>query len=400
MLGSEYFLNTVQGGNGVIKPWISDTPARLCLYKWRLQPFSIAIVSFVIYWFLPLFANFLQGTLVSEDMRLIAVAKAPPLNGIFALSLSPQLIKDTTVVPYLSDMTHLGFTVNVSVAVFIGTVVLRLIDNLLYALASSGVIPSTKSHVGEYADVYESHRRAANHPIAKVVALILASLAILSASRLALDSQFSAWWGNIIYGYAGLFILFIDGIVVYLGMRAFVLLSTASLMIARLMGKPFILRPFHPDGCNGLSHLGRIIMCLWIMALNISVAIGLPIYLGYFGVEKYFSVWLLALVGTVTIPLIAIVPLWRTVNSLQRLRMTQLALYEPTLMEKLRSLVSADCASISRKCATDTPLSELKVVYDVYMDMNVWPFNPRAIVIVSVAYCVQLVLTMRELFFA
>ncbi len=299
--------------------------------------------------------------------------------------------------PYLADRTHLLFTVNVAAGVAVGALILRRTHHLIANLTHTRVLTQHERALSRDADLYERHRRRANHPLAKLGGAALALLTFLAALPLVFTQEYGYWWGHLVYGYAGLIVLLLGGGVIYYGVRSFVLVCTASAMASELMTRTFHLRPFHPDGCNGLSSLGGLIMYFWLFALNIAIAIFLALHLGYLGLENHWIVWLLALVGTTIIPLIAIAPLWRTVSSMQRRRAETLAALEPELMQLLSLADSTSVRTLRVASRGLDRLAAMKTAHDSLRQMNVWPFNPKAITLVSTAYAIQLALTVRQL---
>jgi hypothetical protein len=210
--------------------------------------------------------------------------------------------------------------------------------------------------------------------------------------------QYAFWWGSRQNGIAGLVFSFIVGGMVFAVLWGTILLVGGSLMLARIMRFPIELTPFHSDGCNGLSPLGRQIFLLWLNAFLGSLAIYVALRLGYLGIEHNPLVWVLAMLGSLAVPALAVLPL---VASLQAVKETQGANLE-RLGRFLNSQLAIAASAIGKGDLDGankiiSQLSEVKSLFEIYKAANVWPFNPRALMFIVTANCVQIILTSRQL---
>ena len=182
------------------------------------------------------------------------------------------------------------------------------------------------------------------------------------------------------------------------GVWGLIIVVFGSWMLAKLVTLPIALRPFHQDCCNGLAPLGRQILLLWGSALFGGVAIYIALRLGYLGIERTPLVWLLAGLGSLAIPAIAIVPLYSVVMAVKRVQSASLERLGQFLNHHLDD---ADTAIRNGDLATAqsiiSQIDKVKGLFEIYRTANVWPFNPKAFTLILVANIVQIVLTAKQL---
>lgn len=382
---------------GSLPPWPSDLLIRIPLHVWCMRPWVVALLAFCTYWGSAAVVTGFEGTFLPHST--LGSDRRPTLTDSRSDRVPPPLADsgpETNVrfLSYSSDTTHFLFALNASIGGAFATIILRRFRTLISLLRASGVLAAEPDR---YTVLYERHRRIANHPLSKFFAVVLAILAVLAALPLVSDSSFEYWWGHSIHGYAGFLIIFIGSCLVYYAVRGFTLISAGSVMVSRILFEPFRLRPFHPDGCNGVAPLGILTMFLWAFSLNIAIAIFILLHFGYFDLERRWELWIVTAIGTITIPAIAVIPLVRSVKAIHRARRYRIALLEPRLMTLMK--VAEDVARNDARVGQleNSNVSDLKTIYDILKSMNVWPFNPRAIAAITIAYIAQVILTTYQL---
>jgi len=244
---------------------------------------------------------------------------------------------------------------------------------------------------------FARYRCFGNHWTTRCASLVLALLAFLVFIETYTGDNCSFWWGCAIYGRAGLLFSFIVFLMMYYGTQILFLTAAASLMIAKLFSLEMQLRPFHADGCNGLRPVGKLLFLLWLISILLAAAVFVAMGIGYIGIEKTPIGWTFAMLATSTIPLIAIVPLFSVVRATQRARDKHLEKLEPLLDSALSSVVeSRDNPSGKRPPSHSCKFENLRAVHGLLKDLNIWPFNPRALTMVMAIYAAQFLLTLRE----
>lgn len=183
---------------------------------------------------------------------------------------------------------------------------------------------------------------------------------------------------------------------VYYATQGMILVVSGSMMLAGLFKQGLHLRPFHADGCNGLRPVGSLIFFLWVFALVLAASIFVAMGVGYLGLEQTPLAWALALFAMLTIPFAAIVPLHACVNAILRARTTELGRLEPLLDAQYRtSLLALNKSQNDTKAGVER-YSTAQAMHTTLKDMNIWPFDPRALSVVVLAYAAQVLITLHE----
>jgi hypothetical protein len=164
------------------------------------------------------------------------------------------------------------------------------------------------------------------------------------------------------------------------------------------MSLPMDLRPFHPDGCNGLAPLGKQIFLLWSNALVGGLAIYVTLRFGYLGVERTPIVWILAIIGTMIIPAIAVVPLFASLRAVKKVQQKYLNHLGVFLNDRLQLADGAiQNGNLDEADKFIGQLENAKKLFEIYKTANVWPFNTRALTLIVLINAVQIVLTAKQL---
>ncbi|MCI0506039.1 MAG: hypothetical protein L0Z73_07985, partial [Gammaproteobacteria bacterium] len=319
--------------------WTKSFFVRKVVFEWRISGFWAGVTVFAVYWCVPLVFALISGTVlprpILEEWSSMLSANFPdvsPEAKYFNGLAHDQKLHYLTDLAYLTDKTHFFFALVISVGAGIATHVVRNVNTTIIKLRQRAIPLADEA---ELKAVYARYRDLAAHKGFKIMSLILGLLAGAIFYSMSRATSYSDWWGYHEYGYAGVAFAFVEALMVYWGMRTVILMGMGSIMLASFIRRPLVLRPFHPDGCNGLSPLGQQIIFLWIFSLTLAFAIYVTISIGYLGIEKTLIVWVLAVLGTVSIPALAILPLFAALKSIQSAQRFRLAHFEQLLNELL-----------------------------------------------------------------
>lgn len=380
-----------------IESWHSDFVIRLFVDKFALPPWLCGLLAFGFYWVVPLAFASWDGTLIT----------IPSLNGYLGLFEGHKIIQWGLAVvakaqnmgdgiPYLLDRAHFAFAILVGIAAAVGTVILRRMAVVPRELHGQDIRIVEPRHVLRN---YHFYRKVANHWVGRVVSLILASGAFYFFYSLYQDPRLTYWWGSQAHGYAGLVLACDVFVMVYVGTQGIFAITTGSLMLARLFKNGIALRPYHYDGCNGLSTVGNLIFLLWIISIVLAGAIYVVMGLGYFGLERTQVAWILAVISIFAIPCVAITPLWAAMTAAVRAKQAELVKLEPKIHEvHLRTMASLDKSDRGNPLEWADHLSRLQAFHQLIEEVNIWPFNRHALAFVFSIYVIQTFLTLREIY--
>lgn len=376
--------------------WPSGILHRTLLFRLALRPYVIGLLAFFFYWLVPLTINFYQNTLIPHDFWIAHASKLQRL-GIDSHTLSillPTYSTGRLTTGYLNDNSHFLFSIVLFIAAIVATSIYQRYHSVILKLRDDHVINCDEKYL---LSLYNSYRSVANHTLFRLLSLALAVLAFFFFIRFFLLAQYDHWWGNVEFGYSGIYMSISVSLMTYYGTQVMIHLIIGSLMYERILREGLQPRLFHADRCNGLLPLGNLIFLSWLLALLLAAAITITIFLGYLGIEKQIFVWVLAVLGLITIPSIAIVPLAASTLALHRIKRSKLSDLETMLQSMFEDLEQ----HIKHHRADDAlaivdKISKLRGAYDVVYKMNMWPFNTKALGLVISIYAGQMSLTLGK----
>ena len=378
--------------------WVSSNFAEKMLFIWNIPSYVIGLWTFLLYWGVPLIFSILAGTVLPKD----TLKKwANESNDIF--SLAPlfqyfeqhQVLVQENSICYFTDYTHFTFAVIIAIGSGLAAHIVRRFHLLFLELRKRRIPIGNEK---DFIVLYRTYNNLLNHQAFKIISLLLAVLVSMIFFHLSSLDKNQHWWGYKDYGNAGLSLSIVEGFMVYWGSNTMVVLGVGSLLLARLMSYPLKLRPFHSDGCNGLAPLGYQIVLLWLFALALAMAIYVTLKFGYLGIESTFVVWVIAALGTITIPTLAILPLMASLKSIQEARLDRLAgfeyLLEDLLDKTLDAVKSGHCEDALKSVGQ---MNGIQSAHEVINAANVWPFNPKALAGILLVNVIQVIFTAHEL---
>lgn len=365
---------------------------RLVLLGWisRRSGLPLAwwgLIVFGGYYLLPLLLCGVEGVLVN----------APSGNVPANLRLA-GLIRDVgrrqVSLPYLKDLTHLLMAVMVSVG---GTLCIVAIAEFMKVYdsvshpdlikAEPEVLLSERNHM---------ERLVGNRAVFVPFALVAGSCGVALYFN---GSSDSGWWGNPQYGPAGLVLACAVTLAIFYGLHALYLLAVAQYSIARLVSNGIHLRPFHPDGCNGFTKLGNLLLLLLLLCGFCAAAAWVTIWHGYLGIEDFPGIWLAAAGIVVFVPIIVLQPLVHVIIEVRRAQLLRLSPIESLLNRLLKGAEDhlADSAPNSAKLEDMKALRDFHLLAKDIYETSIFPFNRKVASVLSIGYLVQAVALAKEI---
>jgi len=246
-------------------------------------------------------------------------------------------------------------------------------------------------------EIYVTIRKKANKQIYTVISILIGALVSALILKIAKGSEYIGWWGNIQWGVSGVVFSISIGVVVALGVRVGFYLVYTTVFLYKLLQVPMKFRLFHPDRCNGFSGLGRYVFVEWIVCFLIGTILYIVLKSGYLGVDRYFVTWVLVAGCLICVPFLAIIPLWASIYSMAKFRRKNLEIFEPSLIEAFTGLNNRDIKNQEELIRHAQAFGSLVQAFTVLKDLNVWPFNPRALASVVVLYSIQVFMILFKL---
>lgn len=374
--------------------WPTDPFIKLFLYRLDLPAWAVWLTAFAGYWGLPFLVSLADGTTLSIDgLNHTASGQGIERQTANIISLLLQRLPPGANMPYLSDRTHLFFALTLSTG---ATIVAEIVRRLAFTFTILSIdrlpVENDPQHL---LVIYERYRRLGNNWAGRILAGVLAISVLWFFLSLVDDSEYQYWWGSKNHGYAGVVFSIIAGLMVYYGVQGFILVSSGALAISRIFQRGLTLKPFHPDGCNGLNSIGTLIFLLWAFSVAGAGSIFITIFFGYLGVENTNSVRMLALLGTLALPFIAIVPFFAAVRAVQNAQQEILRAIGSALNDTFRDNISQWISQNNEDVLSRG--SKLQDTFKTIREVNIWPFNTRALFIVISVYGIQAVLIVKQL---
>ena len=178
---------------------------------------------------------------------------------------------------------------------------------------------------------------------------------------------------------------------VYYGTQVIFLFILNSRFLLGILNSGITPKIFHHDNCNGLSALGRIIVLKWFVAVFIIICVFIVLFYGYMGIENTFLTKLLIGVFSLTIPIIAILPLLKSLVEISKVKKQKLKFFGNILNESLNQIekhaIDNNMDNVKKNVNS---FIEIQQIFNAINKMNVFPFNPKALASVVVIYTFQI----------
>lgn len=377
----------------LLDSWIDSTPFAPLP---RANPWLLGLTAFSVYYLLPLAVSGLSGTLLhpaNPGHHLNAFGN----QGLALwLSRSTTLGAQSSAIYYLSDAIHLLMAL---VTACLGTaLVMTALQR--FPVVLDYLIASAQLQVTD-AEVIEAVNRARSQRDHLVTQLVIGGSSLILTTFIGLrlfDEPFRHWWGHAEHGLAGGVFAFAVGSMVWIGATAIHRLAIGLQLIAALFRRPVVLRPFHPDGCNGFAVFGDFLILLFFLSVVVAGSVSITFFGGYLGVEEFVGTWIVGAAILTMIPLVLIVPLIRCTIQISRAKHARLAKVEALLHRGLVQIeegLSETSDPRELKASLEQLLHTRDTMAAVYGSNN-FPFKPKIVGFVSATYVMQVVLLARE----
>ncbi len=380
-----------QAPNDAFSPWATGILLKLFLFRLNTPGWGVGLMLLCGYWGLPLIACMIDGTLLSVGGTHVAIHPDPKTIEQALLAIFTKHA-DGDPIPYLDDRSHLLFSPVLALGAGFASVFVRKLHATFNNLTNEQLPNSDFKKIHR---VYGKYRKIANHWGGRIASLVIAVPVLIFFVSLHFDKRFEYWWGSSAHGSAGLLFAANEFLMVYYGTQGLLLLTCAVLMISSVFKDDINLQPYHPDGCNGLLPIGELILYIWLSSIVFAGAIFVATYYGYLGLESTPVVWLLATLGTVAIPVIAILPLKAVAKAVSRAQYRALAQLSPALNRRL--LVASIDALADPEPADKDRATRMLEAYRTLREINIWPFSPRALSVLTAIYAVQVFMVTSKL---
>ena len=352
-------------------------------------PYAVwGLVIFALYYLVPLILCAFEGVLIGANVAQQKLL--PPQITWLAKHVGDH---PAVTIPYLRDSTHLLMAVVVSIGGAVALTALDSFDGVYRAVANPELLNASEQEVKSERSRVE---RWLNN---RWVVVLFAITAAFCGAALYLDGKVNiGWWGNPVYGPAGLVLAITIPLAMFYGMHSLYLLAVAQHSISKLISKGIKLRPFHPDGSNGFARLGNFLLLLLALCILCAIAAWVTLWHGYLGIEDFPGIWLGAIGVVVFIPWIVIQPLLHVTREIRRAQMTHLAPVE----HLLNTVLSKTETQLGQPDFRITDIEDLKTLRDLHTvandiyETNVFPFNRKVAGVLSIGYVLQVITLIKE----
>lgn len=360
--------------NGEFPTWWTNLIWKFFKEYFRNKLILVGVLIFIAYWGIPLLLSLIHNTLLPDSMG----------------SSTGHI-----VVSYFNDFTHFIFAVTISFAGIVGIYTLYKIPQSINNLYEQQVL---NADFDKIKFLYLKNRKIANGIVPKVISSILMILSGIIFFNFYYQSDYDYWWGNIQYGYENIYFVVVIMAMVYFGTKVVFLFILYSKFLLDILDLGITPRVFHYDDSNGLHALGNIIILKWLVAVFIIVAVFIVLFYGYMGLENTFLTKLLIGIFSLSIPIIAILPLLKSLKELSVIKKQKLKLFGSILNQNLDQIEKqAASEEIDNNKIDISNFLEVQQIFLAVKGMNVFPFNPKALTSVIIIYGFQIGLTIYKL---
>jgi hypothetical protein len=345
------------------------------------------VIIFAGYYMLPLLLCAVEGVLIGAPTNTSQA-------NLWLNELTYTVGRRAISTPYLKDLTHLLMAIVVSVGGNLCIVALSESIRIYDTVSDREILKADANSID--AERKRLERLVQSRGVLAPILLIAGScgLALYYNGRSA-----AGWWGNPQFGPAGMVMACGVALVIFYGLHALYMLAVTQYSVGRLVSHGIHLRPFHPDGCNGFSRLGNLLLLLLLLCASCVTAAWITIHHGYLKIEEFPGIWLAALGIVVFIPVIVIHPLVHVSIQIRRAQLLRLSPVEGMLNDYLKR--TEDQLSSPDMC--NARLEDLKNLRDLHQtgkdiyETNVFPFNRKVASALSIGYVAQAVALATEI---
>ncbi|MDE2476448.1 MAG: hypothetical protein KGO48_15455 [Alphaproteobacteria bacterium] len=378
---------------GTVGPWLKGILRKL-IPAIGINPWQAGVLTFSAYWGLPFILCLLQGTLIKREAAGQLALQIFPLQIHVPLIdrelnhfVAFQKLSGPYALAYMNDRTHFLFAVLLAAGAAVWMYAITELPQAVMKLHGDGVMRSS-----DIARTYEKYRERAYGRQGLIVSALFAIPAAGTFIVIGEHSNAVNWWGYAGYGYAGIAMSLMIGIMAFWGTRSLFILGYASLMLSRLLRSPLVLRPYHPDRCSGLAPVGVMIVFFWIYSASVALAIFVTMHFGYLQIERTPVAWGITLVAAIFLPVLAIAPLLSARNALSSAKRGVLAELEQPIariwQRAMSDLENTGGGDVSSELSVASQVNEF---YDLVDSTNVWPFPKQLTAAIFLANLLQFI---------
>jgi hypothetical protein len=380
---------------------LAETPIpRWAVRLMRGRPWKVGALAFFVYYGVPLLAAALAGVLVDPDavpeqfgpVGIITagewLARSPSLRSVASADRQPLY--------YAGDTIHLGMaTVTMLLGASLTVAALRRFKVVFDQLVTSRQLTAS---LGTITAAATRARRRCRSVTAYVLFVIGGALMTAFMLSRTFDPNYQWWWGHQAHGPAGLLFSLASGLMVSGGASAVYLLYVGARTLSELFKYRVVVRPFHPDGCNGFAGLGNFIILLFFLSVAIAGSVSITFLGGYLNVEAFVGAWIVGAGVIAAIPVILILPLVRCTLQIGRAKHARMSRMEAVLNQALVDIeddVHGDIHAGELDRRLDRLMQAKTTMAGLYGPNN-FPFKPHIVGVLSLSYILQVVVLIRE----
>ena len=359
-----------------------------------VKPWMVLVLGFVAYWCIPMISTVCDGTFISESMGNNIQKYLPVFydkSASFKCSKGDLGVEDIT---YFRDISHHLFTICISLGAMFACLIVKNVNPALNKMVNDGIFSDQLSLFRCKVRWFNLLQRKSFFYMVPALFSVLSYLFFLGLYEAKITEN---WWGNCAHGNSGLLFSYIILWMVFFGVYFVLHIAISSLMLGRIMEIDISLRPFHEDGCNGLEPLGVIVVYLWGFAICLAGAVFVALRFGYLGIENQIFTWLIALLGVLCIPMIAVYPLYKSIQAVYKYRRYKLARLDSKISSVLDDLDSGLTGASDDELVQRTEVFEkLSSVHKVMYSINMWPFDVKVLVGAILVYFAQAFFILKQ----
>lgn len=297
--------------------------------------------------------------------------------------------------PFFSDKSHFAFSAFVILpGSIIAFYLLKKIPLLLSEFVDNEIITSPEEEVNK---LFYRFQKKSDSIFIHVLFVIISLVGFFIFIGFTRGENFIMWWGNVEYGWAGIYFALIIFVMLYHGLFILYISYLFVIFIRDLMKFHIKLRPFHPDNCNGYKPLGNIILILFGLSIVVAIAVFIVLFLGFLDLQKTVFIWFLIMGCLGLTPLLLLLPSYFVVSKLKAEKNKLLQIIERRMNqitgELEKQLIDDEGVGYHDKI---DDLLKVKDSFSIYNDITVWPYNIKLIQTIVLTYILQIALLLYE----
>jgi len=376
------------------KVYKNDKLLNLAIDKYGFHPLLYGFLGFTFYYIIPLLLNIFQGT-AFNDKVLLKISDTPILclfSPLFNLMPNKNILK-----PVFTDAPHLiaGIVVGVILCLWGSYLLFNTYKLQIYLMRNK--LYEIESDVSR--KIILKLNKTFDNIYIRIVALFMGLVIFINFILVALSDNNLEWWGNIKYGYSGIYLGLVCGFITYYTFYAAVAcifsIPTYFLLFKKLKLNIY---PYWPDGSNGLRPLGNFIIQIALASMSLSIVLFSVLKFGYVGIENSTFFWSIIIMYILILPLFLLLPLIPIVKNTRKAKFKELKIISSEINKyyyKLKKILS-DNGLDKNYSKSLSKISELEKHFELVNSISVWPFNIRLMQTWFISYLLQIVILILQ----